>query len=138
MYIFSGAIDDGVLKELQVEQQRLFEDIPYQVKMRTEPNFDHWFMEKEAAGAISEHVYTSLGETRWKNVAYQIDETYLDDGFLGKWKQQTLLDIMNKQRKDSNNSEQENQDLDIESLQLREWGFYYVPKACATPKICDF
>ena len=53
--------------------------------MRTEENFGHWFMESEVAGAISEHVYKSLGETRWKNVGYQIDETYLNDGYLGKW-----------------------------------------------------
>jgi hypothetical protein len=96
VYIFSGAKDGVVPKEMQFEQQKLFEDIPFEVKMRTEPNFSHWYMEKEVAGAISEHVYTTLGETRWKNVGYSIDETYLDDGLLGKWKQQTLVDKINK------------------------------------------
>ena len=136
IYIFGGLKDPIVPKEMQFEQAQLFESVPnFKVKKRYEPEFDHWFMEQSVAGVISHHVYDSLINKWWNrngNKPYKIDNTYLDEGLLGKWDQQTLLDKMNKDSETkAKDSKKVVKKLDLDSLGLRKWGFYYVPKNCA-------
>jgi len=123
VYIFGGLKDDVVPNGMSVEQQRLFESVKYDVKVRYEAEFQHWFLEKEAAGTISNHVYKDLDG--WSFTPYEIDETYKTSGLLGKWDQQTLLDDM------VSNGEKS---LKLDQLGLRKWGLYYIPTACASKR----
>ena len=51
------------------------------------------------------------------------DDNWRNNGYLGKFDQNHIVDLVQEHFKDEKN-------VDIESLKVRKWGFYYYPESC--------